>query len=158
MTPLQQRTAAGFTLIEVIVAMFVIAIGLGALLSALSAAAENIAYMRDKSFAQWVALNRISETRLQRPAAAVGESSGETEFAGTQWQWQQVILEQEVEGILRIDVSVTRTAETGAKSANSTKTKPAMAKAYGFIGTDVGQSTGLDPTWSLPPPRRTGNP
>jgi general secretion pathway protein I len=98
--------ATGFTLIEVLVALAIVAIGMSALLAALSSSADSATYLRDKSFAEWVALNRIQEVRvaLQRPKT--GKTDGEAEMAGQKWRWSQEVLETEVKGILRIDVSV----------------------------------------------------
>ena len=60
----------GFTLIEVLVALAIVAIGMSAVLSALSSSADTVSYLRDKTFAQWVALNKIATLRIsgQQPA------------------------------------------------------------------------------------------
>lgn len=96
----------GFTLLEVLVALAIVVLGMAALLSALSSAAESSIYLRDKTFAEWVALNRIEETRLALQRPRKGESQGEVELAGRKWQWKQEVLETEVKGIMRIDVRV----------------------------------------------------
>jgi prepilin-type N-terminal cleavage/methylation domain-containing protein len=54
----------GFTLVEVLVALLVIALGLAALMVAVQGAARTSGYLRDKTLAQWIALNRIAEVRL----------------------------------------------------------------------------------------------
>ncbi len=59
-----RQSQRGFTLIEVLVALAIVAIGMAALLSALSSSADSASYLRDKTFAEWVALNRIEEVRL----------------------------------------------------------------------------------------------
>ncbi len=84
----QQRA---FTLIEVIVALFIVALGLGALLSTLTSSAGNIEHLRDKSFAEWVALNRISSVRLARPFPTTGKTNGQEDFANTKWYWRQEV-------------------------------------------------------------------
>jgi general secretion pathway protein I len=96
----------GFTLLEVLVALAIVVLGMAALLSALSSAADSTIYLRDKTFAEWVALNRIEEVRLALQRPQKGESEGEMELAGRKWQWKQEVLETEVSGILRIDVRV----------------------------------------------------
>ena len=55
----------GFTLVEVMVALMVIAIALPALLKALYQQVDGTAYLRDKSIAQWVANNKLAENRIQ---------------------------------------------------------------------------------------------
>lgn len=150
--PLLQRSA-GFTIIEVVIAMLVIALGVGALLTTLASSADNIGHLRDKSFAEWVALNRISETRLARPRPGTGVTTGETEYAGNKWSWRQEIIDQEVAGILRIDVSVALASAVSMSGTDPEAEFPALTKAYGFLGTSVGAPSGIDPDWSLAPPQ-----
>ncbi len=58
------RRPAGFTLVEVLVALVVVALGLTALMVAVTGTARTSGYLRDKTLAQWIALNRIAEVRL----------------------------------------------------------------------------------------------
>jgi general secretion pathway protein I len=152
-----QHRPSGFTLIEVVVAMFVIALGVGALLTTLTSSAESIGRLRDKSFAEWVALNQISTARLARPIPSTGVTTGEVEYAGAKWRWRQEIIDQQVAGILRIDVAVAPATAASAQSADSDAKTPALARAYGFLGTNVGAPSGFDPSWTLPP-RNPGAP
>ena len=98
--------ATGFTLLEVLVALVIVTVGMGALLSALSSSAESTGYLRDKTLAEWVALNHIEEVRLALQRPKKGKTDGEAEMAGRDWTWAQEVVETEVKGILRIDVSV----------------------------------------------------
>ncbi|MEP7314418.1 MAG: type II secretion system minor pseudopilin GspI, partial [Pseudomonadota bacterium] len=98
--------AAGFTLIEVLVALIIVAFGMGALLATLSSAADTAGVLRDKTFAQWIAMNRIAELRLRSIRPEVGKTSGDVEFAGQKWRWSQEVLDPGIAGMLRIDVSV----------------------------------------------------
>jgi general secretion pathway protein I len=134
--------ARGFTLIEVTVAIVVIALGMGALMTALTSSASTTQRLRDKSFAEWVALNRLSEVRLSVARPSVGVVSGDTEFAGMKWHWSQQTADQGT-GMLRLDVSVSH-GETEQLAA-----APPLATAYGFVGTVQARpgSTSLD--WSL---------
>ena len=61
---MRRRALCGFTLIEVLVALAIVAIGMAAVLGALNSSADTVSYLRDKTFAQWVALNRIAGLRL----------------------------------------------------------------------------------------------
>ena len=49
--------AGGFTLVEVLVALSVIAIALAAVLKGASEGASSARYLRDKTLAHWVAMN-----------------------------------------------------------------------------------------------------
>ena len=53
----------GFTLVEVMVALIIAAFLLPALLLGFNQQADGISYLRDKSVAQWVASNKMAETR-----------------------------------------------------------------------------------------------
>ena len=102
------RDCGGFTLIEVLVALAIVAVGMAALLGALSSSASTTAYLRDKTFAEWVALNQIASLRLKMQTAppATGNTTGDVEFAGRSWHWRQEVSATEVQGIVRIDVKV----------------------------------------------------
>ena len=96
----------GFTLIEVLVALAIVTVGMAAVMGAVTSAADAAFYLRDKSFAQWIAINRIAEVRLQTQLPAKGKTDGDVDFAGDKWHWQQEVLPTEVKGMWRIDVSV----------------------------------------------------
>ena len=49
------RRAPGFTLIEVLVALAIVAIGMAAVLSTLTSSASTVIYMKDRTLAQWIA-------------------------------------------------------------------------------------------------------
>jgi general secretion pathway protein I len=155
---MKPRHTGGFTLIEVIIALFVIALGVGALLATLTASADSVAHLREKSLAEWIALNRISEVRLgARPRT--GTTAGSIEYAGRNWRWEQTVTDPGIAGILRIDVRVagqvegapaaTATGTASATGAESVSSFPALATAYGFVGTSVAPANGNDPDWSL---------
>ncbi len=98
--------ARGFTLVEVLVALVIVAAGASAVLSALNSAASSTVYLREKSFAQWIAGNRIAETRLATTPPQNGKTEGELDYASRRWKWRQTITDGEVPGLRRIDVSV----------------------------------------------------
>jgi general secretion pathway protein I len=133
--------ASGFTLIEVLVALVIVAFGAGALMSTLTSAADTLGHLRDKSFAEWIALNQISEARLDVSRPRPGEASGEIEYAGQRWRWHRQITDQGMFDMLRIEMTVSRTAG-GDK-------EPALATAWGFVGGKVGAASGRDPDWSV---------
>jgi general secretion pathway protein I len=97
----------GFTLIEVLVALAIVAIGMAAVLGALTSSASTILYMRDKTLAQWIVLNHIAEKRLQNQAGQVpqqGNSEGDIDYAGQKWHWREEIVPTAVQGMVRMDV------------------------------------------------------
>jgi general secretion pathway protein I len=96
----------GFTLVEVLVALAIVAIGMAAVLGALTSSANTLAYLRDKTFAQWVALNQIATLRLSGQMTPTGNSDGNTDFAGRSWHWRREVTATQVPGVVRIDVKV----------------------------------------------------
>ncbi len=143
----------GFTLIEVLVALVIVAVGVAALLSALNSAANSTAWLRDKAFAQWIAANRIAETRLATNAPSTGKSEGEIEYAGQRWQWRQDITATQFPSLRRIDV---RVRPMSAAPATAPSAAPAGAEddggdwtivLSGSIGSSVAFATGADPDW-----------
>jgi general secretion pathway protein I len=126
--PLAARLLSGFTLIEVLAALVIVALGMMAVIQAVSQTASNSAYLRDKTIAHWVALNRVTEVRLEQSAPKVDKTSDEAEMAGRKWRWTMTVTQTPVETMRRIDVSV-RPAE--AKEGSS------MAFVTGFYGSAI---------------------
>jgi general secretion pathway protein I len=105
------RAARGFTLIEVLVALVIVAVGVGALASALVSAASGTERLRSRTLAEWVATNRIIETRLAAEFPPIGRSEGESVQGNRRWLWQQEIERTALDGVVQIAVSV-RDAES----------------------------------------------
>jgi len=147
----------GFTLIEVLVALAIVAVGMAAVLGALSSAASTTAYLRDKTFAEWVALNQIATLRLKMQTAppATGNTAGEVDFAGRSWHWRQEVSATEVKGMLRIDVKV-RPADVQAGEDNGW-----FVTVTGIAGDAVAAPKGTPPPiWGsgTTPPGAPGTP
>lgn len=101
-----RRKVAGFTLIEVIVALVVVGLGMLAVIQTVSQTAKNASYMRDKTIAHWIAMNQLTQVRLQPNPPAVDKSSDEVKMAGRDWRWTMVVTQSPVESIRRIEVRV----------------------------------------------------
>lgn len=108
---------AGFTLVEVMVALLIVALAVPALLFTLDQQIDGTAYLRDRSMAQLVAINRMSElrlaTRVGRPLLR-GSVNGEEEMAGRLWYWSVESTATDVPEFLRIAVSVRDEAQDDA--------------------------------------------
>jgi general secretion pathway protein I len=96
----------GFTLIEVLVALAIVAIGMAAVLEALTSSANTAAFLQSKTFAQWAALNRLETVRLLGADPPVGTSHHTVEYAGRKWEWQQKVTDTQIPGLLKIEVNV----------------------------------------------------
>lgn len=96
----------GFTLIEVLAALIIVSLGMLGVIQAVSQTASNSIYLRDKTLAHWIAMNRLTETRLAARPPEFDESSDEVDYAGRRWRWTMEVSETPVESLRRIDVRV----------------------------------------------------
>jgi general secretion pathway protein I len=62
--------------------------------------------MRERTYASWIAQNKITEMRLLNVIPEVSATSGEIDFAGTTWYWRAVVSESGIENLYRVDVVV----------------------------------------------------
>jgi general secretion pathway protein I len=140
------RGSRGFTLIEVLVALAIVTIGMAAVMSAITSSADTVSYLRDKTFAQWVALNQIATLRLSGQMTATGNSDGDTDYAGRSWHWRQEVTATEVPGVVRIDVKV-RPKDVKGGDDNGWFTT-----VTGIQGDAVGIPNGFQPNWGVQSP------
>jgi len=131
----------GFTLIEVLVALVIVAIGLAALMITISSTARTSGFLRDKTLAQWIALNRISEVRLNLAKAGQNTDTGQVNFANRTWHYDTRYFDTSIATMKRI---VVRVYGGDAK----TKGNP-LAESTGFVGTSLGTPGGSNVDWTL---------
>lgn len=106
---MRRSSHAGFTLIEVLVALVIVAVGMGVLMSTLTSSARTVLYLQDKTFAEWLALNQITLLRLQMQQGSLPpqkSTNGDLDYAGRSWHWRQDVVATEVPGLERIDFKV----------------------------------------------------
>lgn len=137
MTRPQERGVAGFTLVEVMVALAIVAIALPALLFTLYQQVDTTAYLRDKSMAQLVAVNKMTEIRLvtlaQRELNA-GREIGSATLADREWFWTVESTPTEVPQFFRVMVSV------GAQE-DSTTPERALYSLVAYLSADLRADT-----------------
>lgn len=142
------RTGRGFTLVEVMVALAIAALALGAVAAAVSQMIDSATAMEQRTYASWIGQNKIAELRLANVVPEVGEDSDDVTFAGREWRWESTISETGVEGLYRVDVDVSLAGTEGV-----------IRTVTGFIGEPT--VPGLaNATWSgaLFVPGRDGEP
>ena len=98
----------GFTLIEVVVAVAVIAFGLSATIKTVSTVTRNTAHLNERVVATWVAQNAMARYELNIDNNASEETSGKEEIAGVEWYWKKTLVNTEDPGIQRVEIDVTR--------------------------------------------------
>jgi len=120
-----RRRGAGFTLIEVLVAVAVLAIAMAAVISAMARQASNAGYLKQKTVAMWVAHNRLAELQLQREPPDTGRSDGKSEMSGIEWRWDMAIVKTQDSRLLRVDIEV--------RGPGQTEKEGALAQVTGFL-------------------------
>ena len=131
----------GFTLIEVLVALAIAAMGLAAALSVVTNSARNVNYLRDKTLASWIALNQITTLHLSLQLPSVDKTDGDVDYANDKWKWVQTVTQTDVPGMRRVDVAVRR--------AQDPEDAP-IATVTGFVGRTAVQSQPVAVTWDYP--------
>ncbi len=117
-----RRAAQGFTLVEILVALAVLAIALTATARSLGAALDTTAALRDRTLARWVAEDRLSEIELRREWPALDVKEGDADMGGRAFHWLQQTGVTPAARMRRVEVSVF------LKGTDST-----LAKLTGFV-------------------------
>jgi general secretion pathway protein I len=100
------RRARGFTLLEVLIALAIVALVLVALVRTAGTAARALERERDVTLATWVAANVLAEQRLAGGQPPLGRREGAQRLGGREWRWQSVVQATDEPAIRRIDVRV----------------------------------------------------
>lgn len=103
--PAARKHAAGFTLLEVLIALLILSLVLVALIRAAGLQAQALAHHRDSTLAQWVAANVAAELRAEG-APSIGRQQGESRMGAQRWRWQAETSDTDVERVRRIEITV----------------------------------------------------
>ena len=96
----------GFTLIEVLVALTIVAITLGAGIKAAGALAGNAQRLADVSAAQWCADNQLTALKLTKQFPGVGDSDFGCEQLGKSFSGKLVVRPTPNPNFRRVDAQV----------------------------------------------------
>ncbi len=100
------RKRAGFTLLEVLVALVIVGTALGASLRAVGSLTSNSAGLRAAMMATWSAENRLVQIRLEREFPGVGKRSFECPQGDLKLICQEEVLSSPNPRLRRVEVSV----------------------------------------------------
>lgn len=98
----------GFTLLEILVALAVLAIGLSAAIRGSATGITTVGELRDRQLATWVADNQLALLRASRQWPGLGRAEGFSEMAGQRFVWIQQVRTSEDARFRRVEISVAR--------------------------------------------------
>ncbi len=121
-------TRNGFTLLEVMIALVVVALAMLALTRLAGIQIQTTDGLRERTLAGWIAANAITETKLSGTYPATGIRDARGRFANRDWRWRIDVQATPDERVRRIDVSVFLG-----------ESKEPSASLSGFAGADLVQ-------------------
>ena len=96
----------GFTLIEILVAVAILAVALAATTRAASVATDGALETRQRLLATWAAQNRIAEIRARRIFPATGTNRVTAEEAGLALAIEETVLDTPNPSMRRVELNV----------------------------------------------------
>lgn len=134
----------GFTLLEVMVALVIVALGLMAAFGQVNQTLTAASRLREKTLAHWVALNQMTELRLKGEFPALGSRSDDVEMARTTWRYTIKVIKTPVDALRRVDINV----------AYADRPDSVVTALTGFIGQSpaTSQRAGAPPLSDWPEP------
>jgi len=98
--------ASGFTLVEILVALLVLAIALAATARSLGAAIDTTGALRDRALARWVAEDRLTELELSGEWPALEVKEGKATMAEREFVWRRETSATPYARMRRVELSV----------------------------------------------------
>jgi len=105
----ERGRARGFTLVEVLVAVAIVALAVTGILVAMMRQIDGTAYLREKLFAHWVALNRMElavVANTQSNELPHDTVTGSEDMAGRTWYWRAQPKSTANPGAVQLEITV----------------------------------------------------
>lgn len=101
-----QLSGGGFTIIEVLVAMAILAVAGVAVIRSTSQHITAVSTLKEVTFSAWVAENRLVELQLDDQWPPANNKKGKSNMAGRQWYWRQKVEKVADDALRRVTVHV----------------------------------------------------
>lgn len=125
------KRAAGFTLLEVLVALAIFALVAASVLTATARSLQTASRLEEKTLAMWIADNQLVELQLSKNPVAEGRDQGEVDFAGRRWQWQSEVQATREPDMRRVTLWVAPIAQD---RSTADLRERAVVSLNGFLG------------------------
>jgi general secretion pathway protein I len=119
-----RRGTAAFTLVEVLVALAILAVALAAGFRSIAQSADGATALKAHTLALWVAQNRLALAQLESPTPAPGSRTGSDDQAGTTFVWNETIGGTPNPAFRKIEITV----------ADSSAPDYVLARLVGYLG------------------------
>lgn len=118
------RARTGFTLVEILVALALLAVALSAGMRALAQAADGAGNLKVRTLALWVAQDRLAVAQIDDPPPGLGRYSGDAMQAGARFVWTTVVTATPNPSFRKIEIVV----------AEPENRDYALARLIGYLG------------------------
>jgi len=121
---LRLRRRAGFTLIEILVALAIVAVALAAGMRAIAQSTDDATSLKQRTLALWVAQNKLAAAQLEPALPSVGERSGSAQQAGATFVYRETISGTPNPAFRKVEIAV----------ADPAMPDYALAHLVGYLG------------------------
>jgi general secretion pathway protein I len=122
--PIHRPRRAGFTLLEVLVALVIVGTALGASLRAVGSLTQNSTGLRASMMATWSAENRLTQIRLAREWPSLGQRSFNCNQGELRLLCQEQVFSTPNPSFRRVEVSVVEADNTERQVVKLTQVVP----------------------------------
>lgn len=114
----------GFTLVEVLVALAIVAVALAAGFRSVAQSAESATALKSRTLALWVAQNRLAVAQLESPSPSAGQRSGTETQAGAAFIWRETVSGTPNPAFRKIEIDV----------GDAVRPDYTLARLVGYLG------------------------